>query len=214
MPNVLSHVRFFDLSEATGTRYESLLDSIDGWTKTIVGNATIVLGAGELTISGGTTAGAYADLNRFVSYGHWQPTFDKKRVIKTALEFAFKDTGSNGNFFGTGFLPLANNGFGFQIKSNGLYGYVEGALGRSEVPIHIGFIGTWLQYWLLEATLFPMSRVQFKASDGVDTYIQNLYTNLPAGDDDSGKPLSFKVSQGAALTHVLLTSSLLFFQDT
>ena len=213
MGNLLSHVRFFDLSEATGIRYESLFDSIEGWTQYVQGGGLIGLVPGEVDMSGGIGAGDYAILNKFLAVPHWSPVYSQKRKIKSNIQFSFKSGGSDDNFFGTGFYPVPGQGFGFRYKSDGIYGYVTMDPDYSEVGLITELVAPWEQVAIVEATFFPGSRVQFTAFDGLALHVGNITDLLPEGDDFSGVPIGFQVSQGGATAHTMIFSSCLFFQD-
>ena len=211
MGNLLSHVRFYDFSELAGVRYETLFDSIDGYRKTTEGGGAIALQGGAVNIQGGIAAGNYALLEKFIEYGHWQPTWTKKRLIRSRIDFSFKGGGTDDNYFGTGMYPPPGDGFGFRFKSDGIYAYTCFLGPMTEVRILELTPPDYQENHLLEALFYPLVRVEFKL-DGV--WVANITTNLPEGDDDSGIPLSFIVSQGGALTHVMRLSGGLFFQDT
>ena len=210
MGNLLSHVRFYDFSELAGVRYETLFDTIDGYWKETNGGGAIALQPGEVNMQGGTLAGAYALLQKFIAYGHWQPTWIKKRLIRTQIEFSFQSGGTEDNYFGTGFFPPYGWGFGIRFKANGIYGYAMNDGPTTEtllLPLTAPYLSETHKF---EALLYPLVRVEFKIDD---VWKANITTNVPAGDDDSGVPLYYRVSQGGTLTHVMRFSSALFFQD-
>jgi len=211
MGNILSHIRFYDFSELTGSRYETFFDSIDGWVSDVAGAGSINMAGGQVNIQGGTVPGDYAELQKFMSFGHWSPSFSKTRLIRTMIEFAFKSGGDEDNYFCTGDIPAVGDGFGFQFAATKIRGFSTYNSLTTYADLITGLTAPWTEVYLIDALYHPNARIEFKV-DGV--WKANIDTNLPIGDDFSGVPLRFRVGKGSVTAHNMSFSSALFFQDT
>lgn len=211
MGNLLGHVGFYDFSELAGSRYETFFDSIDGWTidKPVAG--VVNMGGGQVNIQGGIDVGDYAELQKFMSFGHWSPSFNKKRLLRSMIEFAFKAGGDEDNYFWTGDKPDWGQGFGFIFKSDRIQAYARNETEITYVNLITGLSPPWTEAYLLDALFRPGVRIEFRV-DGI--WKANISTTLPLGDDTSAMPLAFRVGKGNIIAHNMSFSSALFFQDT
>lgn len=211
MGNLLGHVGFYDFSELTGVRYETLFDSIDGWNQDSAGLGAITLADGYLNISSGVAAGSFAQLQKLITFSHWQMSWSKKRVIRACIRFSFKAGGTEDSYFSTPTKGPAM-GFGLQFKADKIIGYAADADGIvEELTLVGGLVGSWEEEHVYEMIFFPGARVQFRV-DGV--FKGNLSTRLPINPDEAFCLLEYYVSQGNVTGHTMLTSSVLFFQDS
>jgi len=210
MGNLLSHVRFADLSEVGGVRYETFFDSIDGWTKVVSGGGSVELSPGWVDIYGASVPAGYARLYKLMNYQYWLPKWNQKRKVRTSIYVEFPAGGDDDNYFGTGNLPPVAPSFGFRIKSNGLYAYSANADGVKEEPVVVGKTPPWTDQFSLEATFHPLSKIQFLINEAIPI---NIFEKLPVGDDDSCIPL-FWIAGGSDNGPIWLQfGSALFFQD-
>jgi hypothetical protein len=211
MGNLLGHVGFYDFSELTGVRYETLFDSIDGWNKDSAGLGSVALADGLFNVSSGIVAGAFAQAQKLITFSHWNMSWSKKRVLRANIDFNFNSGGEEDNYFSTPCKGPAM-GFGLRFKSDKIVGYAADEDGIvEELTLVGGLAGSWEENHTYEIIFFPGARVQFRV-DGV--FKGNIATNLPTDPDEAYALIEMYLSKGNAAGHTLVTSSLLFFQDS
>jgi hypothetical protein len=211
--NLLSHVRFVDLSEASGNILLTFFESPDLFNMQKHESCFFAAGAEAIAMISSADPDAFVQLYKQLNFPHFTPSWNKKRVIRARIYFKYSDGGNDYNIFQTGFAGVGEKNFGFMFKNTGLYGFVALADDFLTVPLKEFTAQDWENTFTLEAILFPGSRIQYKATDEEGTYTANIQTNLPSGPDTIFIPWYWDIRQGGSVGHEMSFSSAYFFQD-
>lgn len=213
MPNTLSYLRFLDLSEAGGIRHEFFFDSIDSFTRITNGGGTTGFTDGILNVAAGTVSAGNAVARKTMEFSHFDFSWNKKRIFKTKARLTVPNVAGTYGLIYTGYLPGDGPAIGFKVTKDGIYGYAHMYGSPTEILIKPFTAPPYEEKFLLQATLFPGSRIEFQVNDGTTLYTVNLTTGLPSGFDDS---LTFFGAYVEAVDNHRIVSefcSFYFFQD-
>jgi hypothetical protein len=215
LPNILAYLRFLDLSEAGGIRYEQPFYSMDQFTEINTGDGGTGLSYGVLRQSAGGASGGTSFAAIQLAFSHFEFSWNKKRIFKTKIRLTIPNVATAFGRLFTGYIPedVPSPGIGFRFDKNGIYGYSIETDTPLEVLIYEFTSLPYETLYSLEYTLYPGSRVEFKVNDGVSDHVANLQTGLPTGLDEARTFFGGYVSSEDANHIVAEYCTFYFFQD-